>query len=84
MTKDLESAISLEDLIPILRLNHIYPSKVVNVKLKSQRVVGLHVDCPKILMIERQEYINNLLPPEFVCHRLPNEGYLLIEYKNKL
>lgn len=67
-----------EELIIHLQNNHFYPKKVVVIKLKSEKITGLEVYSPPILMLDRLEIISKLIGDEYKCEKVQNQDCISI------
>lgn len=73
---------TLADLIPLLHPSKIYASKIINVGLKENRVVGLSVECPNTnRMDEMVALIKSIVGDGFEVNKLPNDGTVRITTK---
>ena len=71
----------LSDLIPLLHPSKIFCSKIVNVDLKENRVVGLSVYCPPMELDELVEKVRGIVGDGFVVQKFPNDAKIEIEKK---
>lgn len=75
-----------KEMIPILQSSHFYPSENIEVSKKGEKVIGLSVECPSIiLMDDRVKRIREVLDEaganNFQVDGMKNHGYILIQNK---
>lgn len=71
-----------QELEEILKSNHLSPSREVTVGKKGEKITGLHIETPPILMYDRKKRLEEILEGTgAVVQKLSNKDYLLITLK---
>lgn len=82
ITKTNSAEVSYEEMVPILKNCHFYPSLETSVGAKTSKTTGLIIDCPAtFLMDDKKIRLEEILKEKgikAVVHTMKNEGHLLI------
>ncbi len=79
------TALTLEELIPVLNLRHFYPGKMLEASRKGDVVTGLYVECAPILRDDKKAALEKAIEPHpFKVHWEGNgKDRLVIREVNK-